>query len=499
MTNRDRLVVLLFGLLVVGLVGYYLAGGKTASVTVDGITSIVHTRGSTVADALSAAGAVTGPHDIIDPPAAAVLLDDSAVIVQRARPVTVQSDGATIQFDTHTADIAAILSAARVAVGERDVVSINGQPARPLALLTAHQSASAAAALVAVSVSTARSNRPLSPSQRREIISRRPDPISLAVSRAVPVSIVSEGAKTTVLTPAQKVGDVLFAEGIYIYAADQVTPPFETPVRSGMSISVSRAKPLTVVADGLTLHTRTQATTVAEVLAEEGIGHQEKDYSIPALMSPIAAGITIQVVRVREEYITRTESIPFATEYRPNENLELDQKLVATHGKPGERKRSTKIVYENGKEVRRGQDSEWVSTEPVTQIIEYGTKVVIRTMDTPHGPIEYWRAIFLRTSYYTPSKSGTEPDAPWFGITITGKRATKGVIGIDPNVIRYHTQMYVPGYGFGAAEDTGNLAIGRVIDLCYDDDDPQQGAFGWQTIYLLTPVMPNIPYLLPDY
>jgi resuscitation-promoting factor RpfB len=495
MTNTARLLVLLSGLLVVGLAGRYLAGGKTVTVTVDGITSIAHIQGATVADALRSAGAVIGPQDIIDPPAGAPLIDGSTIVVQRARPVTIRADGATIELETHTSDIAKILSDAHVRAGERDLVSINGQPARPAALLAAHQTSAAPSSPAA----SATANRPLSPTQRREAISRRPDPIVIAISRAIPVAIVNEGVKTTVLTAAQKVGDVLFGEGIYIYAADQVTPAFETPVKADMSISIVRAKPLTILADGLTLYTRTQARTVADVLAYEGIGRQAKDYSIPALTSPITAGVTVQVVRVREEYITRTESIPFATEYRPNSNLELDQKLVARQGKPGERKRSTKVVYENGKEVRRGQDSEWVAVEPVTQTIDYGTKVVIRTMDTPHGPIEYWRTIFLRTSYYTPSQSGTEPDAPWFGITITGKRATKGVIGIDPNVIRFHTQMYVPGYGFGAAEDTGNLAIGRVIDLCYDDNDPSQGAFGWENIYLLTPVMPDIPYMLPDY
>ena len=44
--------------------------------------------------------------------------------------------------------------------------------------------------------------------------------------------------------------------------------------------------------------------------------------------------------------------------------------------------------------------------------------------------------------------------------------------------------------------------IGKVIDLCYDDDDshPERWSWArWTTVYLLTPVPADIPYVLPSY
>jgi 3D (Asp-Asp-Asp) domain-containing protein len=61
--------------------------------------------------------------------------------------------------------------------------------------------------------------------------------------------------------------------------------------------------------------------------------------------------------------------------------------------------------------------------------------------------------------------------------------------------------MYVPGYGFGAAEDIGGAIKGMHIDVCFDDADWGKGL--WSTryvdVYLLTPVPPEhkIAWILP--
>jgi 3D (Asp-Asp-Asp) domain-containing protein len=267
-------------------------------------------------------------------------------------------------------------------------------------------------------------------------------------------------------------------------------------------IYIQRAKPAVITADGRTFSTRTQAATVAALLADEGVAPQGKDYSTPALQTAVTPGLVVELTRVREEFVTEAEGIAFTTVSQPDGNLELDQQRIVTPGKQGMRKRSIRIVYENGKEMQRVIDREWVDEQPTTQVIAYGTKIVIRTLSTPDGPIEYWRQMRVWATFYTPLLSGTALDAPWFGITFTGKRATKGIIAVDPRAINLHTGMYVPGYGFGAAEDTGNLVTGLVIDLCYDDDDsyPERWQWArWTTIYLLTPAPANIPWVLPDY
>ncbi len=51
------------------------------------------------------------------------------------------------------------------------------------------------------------------------------------------------------------------------------------------------------------------------------------------------------------------------------------------------------------------------------------------------------------------------------GYTFTGVVAGPGSIAVDPRVIPLGSSLYVPGYGYGTADDTGSAIIGRRIDV----------------------------------
>jgi len=63
----------------------------------------------------------------------------------------------------------------------------------------------------------------------------------------------------------------------------------------------------------------------------------------------------------------------------------------------------------------------------------------------------------------------------------------------------FGTRMYVPGYGFAEAADTGGGVRGRFIDLGFDDHN----YVGWHSqvmVYFLTPVPPegSIRWIIPS-
>ena len=51
------------------------------------------------------------------------------------------------------------------------------------------------------------------------------------------------------------------------------------------------------------------------------------------------------------------------------------------------------------------------------------------------------------------------------GVTASGRYTKHGIIAVDPRVIPLGSRIYVPGYGWGIAADTGGLIKGNKIDL----------------------------------
>jgi 3D (Asp-Asp-Asp) domain-containing protein len=294
------------------------------------------------------------------------------------------------------------------------------------------------------------------------------------------------------------VGQALEEAGVELHLADRITPDLNTPLTPGLKIEVEQSKLIHVDVDGRTLHTRTLRKSLGEVLADLGVTLIGQDYTQPPLDAAVEPNTSVKIVRVREEVLIEQETIPFDTVTIPDSTMELDTSLEQA-GHSGVSQKRTMIRYENGQEVKRVADPDFVVLQaPQNKEFRYGTNVVIRTLNTPSGPIEYWRKVRAYATSYSASTSGTPSTAKWYGITATGLPMKKGLVAVDPSVIRLGTQLYVDGYGVGLAADTGSGVRGRWLDLGYDDDN-LQGWWWWVDVYLLTPVPANIPYSLPNW
>jgi 3D (Asp-Asp-Asp) domain-containing protein len=164
-------------------------------------------------------------------------------------------------------------------------------------------------------------------------------------------------------------------------------------------------------------------------------------------------------------------------------------------GAPGLLQRRVRVRYEDGNEVGRIIENEYVAVAPTTKIMGYGTKVVVRAIDTPSGPVEYWRVIRMLATSYSAGTAGVSESSRWYGRTATGMKMRHGIVAVDPRVIHLRSNVYVPGYGVGIAGDTGGAIKGRRIDLGYDDDNLILW-YRWVDVYLLTPVPSVIDYRL---
>jgi 3D (Asp-Asp-Asp) domain-containing protein len=123
--------------------------------------------------------------------------------------------------------------------------------------------------------------------------------------------------------------------------------------------------------------------------------------------------------------------------------------------------------------------------------------VVVRTLQTPNGPVEYWRVIRMLATSYSASTAGVSRSASWYGHVRCGFAMRAGIVAVDPRIVPLGTNVYVDGYGVGNACDTGSAIIGKRIDLGYDDNNLQLW-YRWVDVYLLTPPPPNIRYSLDN-
>ncbi|MGB9846914.1 MAG: 3D domain-containing protein [Desulfotomaculales bacterium] len=69
-----------------------------------------------------------------------------------------------------------------------------------------------------------------------------------------------------------------------------------------------------------------------------------------------------------------------------------------------------------------------------------------------------------------------DPGMDGKGITFTGTKARPGVAAVDPEVIPLGSVLFVPGYGYVRAEDTGGAIKGNRIDLYFES---KEEAFRW--------------------
>ncbi|RMF35830.1 MAG: DUF348 domain-containing protein [Chloroflexi bacterium] len=450
-------VFLLSSLLTVG----YLSRRPSVRIYLDGQVITVHTRQRQVGAVLREAGIALRPEDLVEPPREAPLGPERTIRIQRARAVTLEADGERWQFYTHQRTPQAILAEAGLTLGPYDRLIVN--PTSPIGTSSPGDD---------------------------------PFPTHLIVRRAVPVTVHRSGAPPlTLQTTATTVGEALRQAGITLYLADSVRPPLSAPVQAGTHIYLDLSVPVTIQVDGRQIRTRTHRKTVGEVLADLRITLQGLDYTVPPLDTPLGAGQTIRVVRVQEDVLVQQEPIPFETTWQPDPELELDQQRLAQEGQPGVYEQRIRVRYENGQEVSRTVESERVIRPPQPRVYSYGTKIVVRTLETPEGPVEYWRVIRMLATSYTAATSGKSRDHPRYGITATGLKMRKGIVAVDPRVISLGSRVYVPGYGIGLAADTGGAIKGRRIDLGYDEDNLVLW-YRWVDVYLLTPVPDKIRYVL---
>jgi 3D (Asp-Asp-Asp) domain-containing protein len=74
------------------------------------------------------------------------------------------------------------------------------------------------------------------------------------------------------------------------------------------------------------------------------------------------------------------------------------------------------------------------------------------------------------------------------GRTASGRYTAPGIVAVDPAVIPLGSKLYIPGYGWGVAADTGGAIVGNKIDVWY----PSSGqCYSWGVRNVTIKVFPK--------
>jgi uncharacterized protein YabE (DUF348 family) len=444
-------------------VGFLILGSeRPVTIYINGQPQVVETRAFTVGWALNDANISISPSDQVLPGISNWLGWDTPIYINKASHVflSIQASQAPVSYESVERIPGNILAQAGVHLFPGDQILWNGE------------SIDFSASLPVKST------------------------YHLQLKPGKPITLVHNGYENRIYSSAATVGSALWNNNVYITAADSIWPNLNAPVTTNQKLFVSTARIIQVKINGETVSGKTAGGTVGEALSDIGISLQGLDYSIPDETAPVPENGTIQVVKVHEEVIIEQNKIPFDSEFAADAEMELDQRGVTQAGEFGIEASRVRVRYEDGEEVNRIVENTWIAKEPVTEKFGYGTKVVIRTMDTPNGPIEYWRAIPVYATSYSPCRLGVPGCS--YG-TSSGLPMQHGIIGVTLQWYRLMsgTNVYVPGYGKAVIADVGGGIPGKYwIDLAYLDDT----YVPWSStvmLYFLTPVPENITYILP--
>ena len=300
----------------------------------------------------------------------------------------------------------------------------------------------------------------VSPSLDTEITSG----MEISWEQAEEIFISVDGNQSSIWTTEKLVKNILEEANIEVAEQDEISIGLDTEVGADNKIDIQKAFQLTLV-DGLEeRQVWSTSTTVANFLKEQGITLGELDRVEKSLEDVITPGDKVAVVRVEKVTDVVEESIDFAIEKKNDSSVLKGKEKVVTQGKKGTVERTYEVVKENGKIVMKTLQSEKVVSKPTTQVVAVGTKVATVTAsrnNTSAGG--KGKEFYVTATAYTPNCNGCT------GITATGVNVKSNpnmkLIAVDPKVIPLGSKVWVEGYGYAIAADTGGAIKGNKIDI----------------------------------
>ncbi|WP_044747347.1 G5 and 3D domain-containing protein [Bacillus alveayuensis] len=310
----------------------------------------------------------------------------------------------------------------------------------------------------------------ISPSKNAKI----QDNMKIMYKSAIPVQLTINDERRTIWTTAQTVEELLSKENITTSEHDVIKPSLNTKITKNMKLNIQEAVPITLKVGSTEKQVWSTSTTVADFLKEQNITLNELDKVEPDLSQKLKENDQVMVTRVEKVTDVVEEPVAFQVVQQKDKNLEKGQQKVIQNGEKGMVKKHYEVILENGKEVARKLIKSETEKESVDKIVAVGTKAPQQSTTVSRGTTSTAKEFYVVATAYTGSCNGCS------GKTSTGFNLKANpdakVIAVDPNVIPLGSKVYVEGYGYAIAADTGSKIKGKRIDVFFPN---ASSAYRW--------------------
>lgn len=255
------------------------------------------------------------------------------------------------------------------------------------------------------------------------------------------------------LTPLS-IEEIISSAKVSIRPEDEILPEQSALLTSGI-VTIKRSKPVLTEIDGAVNTLYTTAQTVKDFLKEKNISLKEKDYISVALDEDLKSinKITIKQYIEREKIVK--EPIQYKTIYEYDNMVAKSLIFKKQEGKNGILEKHFKEIYFGGIKTEEAFMFDKTAKAPINEIYVVGKA---------QPPSKYVKSFMVVSTAYSPTFAETDGD-PW--TTASGLESGFGVIAVDPKVIPIGSLVYVDGYGYAVAGDTGGAIKGDKIDVFF--------------------------------
>ncbi len=262
---------------------------------------------------------------------------------------------------------------------------------------------------------------------------------------------------------------ILQGEQIELENGDTYTFTEASHFRQG-TITIKRAFPIYVKADGKQNEVMVQGGTVRQALESAFIELSETDIVSLPLDQMVTSGMEITVKRVRTEIITKDREIPFEIDYEESDDIVPYARVEVKEGTPGVETYSYEATYIDGRLTQSKFIGKEVTKDPVNALYHVGSDKNVASdykvpedmeFDENGNPLHYKKKVSGKATAYSTKKR---------------TKLIEGCVAMDLSKYPRGSWLYIKSadgsyvYGYAKVADTGTALVNGtvLVDVFFD-------------------------------